>query len=101
MARTNRAVELLAVGQPARVVDFDVLSGLGDRASTNFDVPVFEATGRLGGRAGNLGGPDGSRCLVGCSRLRYGQARQREHWGGQDTNDSFHNAPFLSLCVCL
>ncbi len=80
-AGPDRAVELLAVGEPAGVIDFDVLSGLRDRTGANLDVPVFEAAGGLGGLAGDLGGTAGGwfrRCLRSGSRLGDGQAGQRE-----------------------
>src|ERR1700674_338150 len=102
MAGTNRAVELLAVGEPAGVIDFDMLSALGDRAGADFDVPVFEAAGGFGGRAGHPCGTAGvglRRWLVGWSlvdwsRLGGDQTGQREHCDDKDDDQSFHSSPF-------
>src|SRR6516165_12447868 len=46
---SDRAVELLAARQPAGVVDHHLLSGDSFFASSNLDVPIFQAGGGLGG----------------------------------------------------
>src|SRR5216684_2209289 len=98
-AGADRAVELLAVGEPSGVIDFDMLSALRDRTGAYFDVPVFETAGGFGGRAGDLGGTAGGglrRCLVGWSSLGDDRARYCEHCDGKDDDDSFHSSPFLT-----
>src|ERR1019366_2610941 len=77
-AGPDRAVELLAVGEPAGVIDFDVLSGLGDGAGANLDVPIFQTGGGLDGLAGDFGGSAGGWLgwrLLCWSRLGNGQGR--------------------------
>src|SRR5208283_1225516 len=72
---TDRTVELCAVGQPAGVVDFDVMSSLRARARAHFDVPVFKSAGGLGWLAGDLRGPAAAR-LFSRSSLVDHQARE-------------------------
>src|SRR5208337_531715 len=91
-AGADRTVELLAIGEPAGVFDFDVLSGLRGRTGANFDVPVFETAGGFCGLAGDLGGTTDDR-FVSWSGLGGDQAGQYEQC--DDKDESFHNAPFL------
>ncbi len=62
-----------------------MLAALRDCASANFDVPVLETAGGLGGRTGDLGGTAGGRlrrCLFSGSRLGNGQAGQGQQSDG-------------------
>src|ERR1019366_6569794 len=68
-AGPDRAVELLAVGQPAGVIDFDVLSALGEGAGANLGVPIFQTAGGLDGSSRDLGGSAGG--WLGCRLLRW------------------------------
>src|SRR5215468_8810601 len=82
---SDGAVELLAICEPARVVDFHVLTGACFWSGAFLDVPILKAGGSLGafagdsGRSGCRGGFRGSGGLAACATLREKlRARQGE-----------------------
>src|ERR1019366_427559 len=66
LPRAHRAVELLSIGEPARVVDLNLLSALRDGTSPDLDVPIFKTAGRLDGLASDLGGAMRNRWRLFC-----------------------------------
>src|SRR5208283_5258090 len=56
-SRPDRTVKLLSVGEPARVVNLHLVTGLRHRARARLDVPVLETAGGFSGSACNLRRP--------------------------------------------
>jgi len=68
------------------------VAGLGDCAGANFDVPVFQAAGGFGGRAGDFGGAAGCGLGRGLGHSHDGQGQQCD---GHDDDYGFHGSSFL------
>src|SRR5713101_6341353 len=81
-----------------------MLAALSDRAGADFDVPVLQTAGGLGGRGIIKNETAGGRrllCQKSWSRLGDDQAGQREHCDGKDDDESFHSSPFLRSATFL
>src|SRR5438034_4399087 len=87
MSGADGTVELFSVGEPSGVLNLYFLSGGGDRAGADLDVPILQPRCRFGARASDLGwtscggmGSGGGLLCWGVARLSLRNAHGRDEY---------------------